>query len=110
MQHVPTAGEVLDRAERIIKGDIAASSVQSVNIPTLKEENTGAVFQKFFDDSADAQPAPAATRTTSTQTSNVQSRSETILTLAGEGKNDAEIASELGITRNEVQLVTALRR
>ena len=104
------AGEVLDRAERIIKGDAAASAVQNVNIPTLKEENGGAVFQKFFDDSADALPPTVAARTASTQTSNVQSRSETILALAGEGKNDAEIASELGITRNEVQLVTALKR
>jgi len=104
------AGEVLDRAERIIKSDAAVSAVQSVNIPILREEDAGAVFQKFFDESADALPPAVAGKTASTQTSNVQSRSETILALAGEGKNDAEIASELGITRNEVQLVTALKR
>jgi len=104
------AGEVLERAERIIKSDTAAASVQSVNIPTPKEENGGAVFQKFFDDSADAIPPPMSVKSNSSQTSNVQSRSAAILELAEEGKTDAEIASELGITRNEVQLVTALKR
>jgi len=103
------AGEVLERAERIIKSDTAAT-VQNVNIPTPKEDNGGAVFQKFFDDSADALPPPAAAKTTPSQPSNAQSRSTVILALAEEGKNDAEIASELGITRNEVQLVTALKR
>jgi len=104
------AEEVLERAERIIKSDAAASTVQSVSIPIQKEDTGGAVFQKFFDDSADAIPPPGTTRTTSVQPSGAQSRSTAILALAEEGKNDAEIASELGITRNEVQLVTALKR
>jgi len=104
------AGEMLERAERIIKNDSAASAVQSVSIPAPKEDNGGAVFQKFFDDSADALPPPETVRTSSAPSPNVQSRSETILALAEEGKNDADIASELGITRNEVQLVTALKR
>jgi len=104
------AGEVLERAERIIKSDTAASSVQNVNILAPKEDSGGAVFQKFFDDSADTPQPSVSSRPAAVQSSNAQSRSASILALAEEGKNDAEIASELGITRNEVQLVTALKR
>jgi len=95
---IRVAGEVLERAERIIKNDVIMNPVP----PPVKEE-TGAVFQKFFDESAEAPPPPDLS-----DTSGAQSRSTAILTLAGEGKTDGEIARELGITRNEVQLVVGL--
>jgi DNA-binding NarL/FixJ family response regulator len=61
------------------------------------------VFQSFFDDTAD-KPAPQSTL----EMTNKHSRNEVILALADAGKTDAQIASELGITRNEVQLVIGL--
>ena len=104
---IKVAGEVLERAERIIKNDaVIGNSVDvTVDAGPHEKENSGAVFQKFFDETAEATPPPAATKTT-----NAQTRSEAILSLADEGKNDVEIASELGITRNEVQLVIGLTR
>jgi len=104
---IRVAGEVLERAERIIKSDAV------INQPALhkpgpaqpEKENNGAIFQRFFDDTADTPPPPSAA-----EKSNTQSKSSAILTLAGEGKSDVEIASELGITRNEVQLVIGLQR
>ena len=96
---IRVAGEVLERAERIIKSE---------NIPPpppQEKENTGAVFQKFFDDTAESTPIPPAVRATRAQT-----RTEAILELAAEGKTDVEIASSLGITRNEVLLVIGLKK
>ena len=101
---IKVAGEVLERAERIIKNDVIINHGTSAAQPPEKEE-TGAVFQKFFDESADAPPPPPPS-----DTSNARLRSAAILTLADEGKTDVEIASELGITRNEVQLVIDLTR
>ena len=97
---IKVAGEVLERAERIIKSDSIIPPA-----PPEKEES-GAVFQKFFDDTAEASPS---TQSISASAS-VKSRSEMILALADEGKSDIEIASELGITQNEVQLVIGLKR
>jgi len=96
---IRVAGEVLQRAERIIKSE---------NIPPpppQEKENTGAVFQKFFDDTAESTPLPPAVRA-----SRAQTRTEAILELAAEGKTDIEIASRLGITRNEVLLVVGLKK
>jgi len=101
---VKVAGEVLERAERIIKSDVIINPVTPPAQPQEKEE-AGAVFQKFFDESADAPPPPPPS-----DTSNARLRSAAILTLADEGKTDVEIASELGITQNEVQLVVGLTR
>jgi len=99
---IRVAGEVLERAERIIKNDVIINPMPPPVKPPVKEE-TGAVFQKFFDESAEAPPPPALS-----DKSSAQSRSSAILTLASEGKTDGEIARELGITRNEVQLVVGL--
>jgi len=100
---IRVAGEVLERAERIIKSDAIANPPA----PQEKDENAP-VFQKFFDESAEAlPPSPPAVVD---EKPNAQSRSETILALADEGKSDIEIASELGITQNEVQLVIGLKR
>jgi len=98
---IRVAGEVLERAERIIKSE------SIINPATPEKEDSGAVFQKFFDDSAEAAPPPQTPATASTS---ARSRKETILAFADEGKTDVEIASELGITRNEVQLVIGLKR
>jgi len=95
---IRAAGEMLARAERIIKSDIPRSPVSPA-----KSDN-GAVFQRLFDETA-AEPA-ATVQDTPPQ----QSRNEAILALAGEGKTDAQIASELGITQNEVKLVIGLKR
>ena len=96
---IRVAGEVLERAERIIKSENIPSP------PPQEKENTGAVFQKFFDDTAESTPIPPAVRA-----SRAQTRTEAILELAAEGKTDVEIASQLGITRNEVLLVVGLKK
>jgi len=103
---IRVAGEVLERAERIIKSDVIVnqSPESKPNSAQPEKNNNGAVFQKFFDDTADAIPPPSPERSTT------QTRSAVILDLANEGKSDVEIASELGITRNEVQLVIGLQR
>jgi len=110
---IRAAGEVLERAERIIKSDniinqnggiVGAVQSEHVSKPETREkEPAAAVFQKFFDESIEANPSPA-------ELSNTQTRSNAILALSERGKTDVEIASELGITRNEVQLVIGLKK
>jgi len=99
---IRAAGEVLERAERIVKSEATVNQAygQTGTQTSLEKPNNGAVFQRFFEDSAETPPP--------TEKTNTHSRSAIILTLAREGKNDIEIASQLGITRNEVQLVTSL--
>ena len=93
---IRAASEVLARAERIIKNE-------TLKNPAVTVRNTnGGVFQRLLDETTGEKPheepeAPAQ-----------QIRNEAILTLAGEGKTDAQIASELGITQNEVKLVIGL--
>jgi len=98
---IRVAGEVLERAERIIKNDVIINPPVSPVQP--EKDDGGAVFQKFFDESIEANPSTV-------ELSNAQTRSSAILALANQGKTDAEIASQLGITRNEVQLVIGLKR
>ena len=92
---IRAASEVLARAERIIKSDTLKNPAV-----TVKSAN-GAVFQRLFDESSERtqedDEAPAQ-----------QSRNKMIVALAGEGKTDAQIARELGITQNEVKLVMGL--
>jgi len=97
---IRVAGEVLERAERIIKNDAI------IPPPPPAKDSNGAVFQKFFDESSEIPAAP----TKADRTANVKTRTDMILELANEGKSDVEIASELGITRNEVLLVVGLRK
>ena len=132
---IKVAGEVIERAERHMGYDISTAataisaepSVQTQQavpsytadpppidifkqaVPVVqqtKSEIKPVVFQKFFDDAVDAPPptpyAPAQV--------NGGSRRDAILALSDEGKTDVEIASQLGITRNEVQLVIGLTR
>jgi len=97
---IRAAGEVLERAERIVKSEAAVTP-----LPIPDKENSSAVFQKFFDDTAESTPPPPEIRA-----SRVQTRTDMILALSAEGKTDIEIASELGITRNEVLLVVGLKK
>jgi len=92
---IRAASEVLERAERIVKSD-------TVKPPVKNTQPTGAVFQSFFDETAEtAPPLPEAAN-------NKKSRNEMIMELASQGKSDPQIASELGITQNEVRLILDL--
>jgi len=95
---IRAASEVLERAERIIKSDALKPHSAAGN------GNSGAVFQRFFDETAAETPEPEPEK------NGTQSRREAILALAAEGKAEAQIASELGITRNEVRLVVGLKK
>ena len=101
---IRAAGEALEHAGRIIKSDAVVPALQS-EIATPRKENNVAVFQKFFDDTAESTPPPPEIKA-----SRIQTRTDAILALSAEGKTDIEIASELGITRNEVLLVVGLKK
>jgi len=90
------ANEALVRAEKIVKSDTQISP----SIP--KKDAGGAVFQRFFDETADQLPQLVV------QAATKSARNETVLALAEVGKTDAQIASELGITQNEVKLIIGL--
>ena len=92
------AGDVIARAERIVKRDTLISPVPPENT------DNGAVFQRLFDETAEEAAAEMREATSK------QARKEAILTLAEEGKTDAQIAKELSITQNEVKLVIGLTR
>ena len=99
---IRAAGEVLERAERIIKQDVIVNE-EAAAPPDTSQQNT-AVFQKFFDDAADGPPQDYE------KISGAPTKNEKIRALADEGKTDVEIASKLGITQSEVQLVTSLAK
>ncbi|MCL2226427.1 MAG: hypothetical protein FWB97_02215 [Oscillospiraceae bacterium] len=90
---IRAASEVLERAERIIKSEAPAK-------PQATGQAAGEVFQSFFDEIAAAPVQP--------EVSSKQNRNNMICALAAAGKTDAQIASELGITQNEVRLVLDL--
>jgi len=92
---IRAASEVLERAERIIKSDALRPPINS---------NNGAVFKMFFDETE------AELSASEMEAKEKKTRNEAILSLAAEGKTDAQIASELGITRNEVKLVIGLKK
>jgi len=100
---IRAASEVLERAERIIKGDTLKPPASAGKGNGNGNGAGGAVFQRFFDESVNEQPDPPPV-------SDSMTRKEMILALAAEGRNDAQIASELGITRNEVKLVIGLKK
>ena len=95
---IRAASEVLERAERIIRSDALKPPAGAGS------GNSGVVFHRFFDETAAEQPEPEPDNNGS------QSRKKAILAMAAEGKTDAQIASELGITRNEVKLVIGLKK
>ena len=90
------AGEVLERAERMVIGGKPKNSesrVRSVN---------GLEFQRIIDETVIEQ-YPSEPELTEKQ-----KRTNEILSLSSEGKSVAQIARKLGITRNEVDLVIGL--
>jgi len=93
---IRAASEVLARAERIIKSDTLKNPAVTV------KSTKGAVFQRLFDETASENQNPQDDATSQ------KTRHDAILLLAQEGKTDAQIASELGITQNEVKLVIGL--
>jgi len=101
---IKAAGEALEHAGRIIKSETAAPASQN-GAGTLEKEYNVPVFQKFFDDTVESTPPLPEIKP-----SRVQTRTDMILALSAEGKTDIEIASELGITRNEVLLVVGLKK
>jgi len=101
VNRIRVAGEVLERAGRIIKSD----NIVNPNGSSPDRDDGNGVFQKFFDETVEASSPEAIGNTRS-----VLTRTDAILALAEEGKTDIEIASELGITRNEVLLVVGLKR
>ena len=90
---IRAAGEVIERAGKVIKNDKAKSS--GVNGAS---ENSPA-FQRFLDDSL------SKAQTVNPVTAAKQKRNETILALAKQGKTITQIAEELSITQNEVKLI-----
>jgi len=92
------ASEMLARAEWIVRND----AMKSHAAPPAGDN--GATFQHIFDEAAGGEPEYAAEPPVK------PTRSETILSLAEEGKTEAQIARELGITQNEVKLVIELKR
>jgi type II secretory pathway component PulJ len=94
---IRAAGEVLERAERMI---ISGSGKQAA--PAVKSGN-GEVIQKLFDE-----PSEEQYESTAGPKVKLNGRGESILALAGEGKTHAQIARELGITQNEVKLVIGI--
>jgi len=106
---IKVAGEVLERAERIVKSDSIISPASGASGTDSAHRSEGApVFQKFFEDTIESTPPPPPTVEEKKKT--VKTRTDMIIALASEGKTDVEIASELGITRNEVLLVIGLRK
>jgi len=93
---IRAASEVLERAERMVKSPQPRSSSSAA------KSSKGEVIQRFFDD-ASIEPSEEEQ-----ESLDKNSRREIILALAEEGKTDAQIAQELGITQNEVKLVKGL--
>ena len=92
------ASEVLERAERMIKSNTG----RSVDYLVGNGSGNGEVIQRLFDDMTDEPHETAA------ETQVKHKKRESILALAEEGKTNAQIARELGITQNEVKLVIGL--
>jgi len=96
------AGEVLARAERMIKKNAVVQP--AVAQPAVAAKSTeGVVFQRLFDDTVSETPSPQPP-----DAKLKQARNGAIVALAAEGKAPSQIARELGITQNEVNLVIGL--
>ena len=97
---IKAAGEMLARVERIIKNDDLKKTVSE------QKKDEGPVFQRLFDEIAEDNFSPQVQEKEKAK----QTRTDLIITLAEKGKSDGQIARELGITRNEVQLIIGLTR
>jgi len=106
-QQAPRQAAPLPTISNAVHQAYGAPAPKPFNPPKVDTGN--AVFQKMFDDTVDTGPVNtvyAETNGVATQ----QSRSDIILSMSEAGKDDIQIASELGITRNEVALVLGLKR
>ena len=95
---IRAASEVLERAERMVKG----SSSKRVDYVVGGANGNTEVVQNLFDDMVSGDMASDGMETQS------RNNREIILSLAEEGKTQAQIARQLGITQNEVKLVIDL--
>ncbi|MDR0490921.1 MAG: hypothetical protein LBH28_06725 [Oscillospiraceae bacterium] len=93
---IGSAGEVLARAEKMAK--------QSTGIrpDASKKNDRGTVFRRLFDERI------GELSTGSDDTPAKPSKNDSILALAEDGKTVPQIARELGITQNEVNLVIGI--
>lgn len=91
------ANEALARAKRLVKTDSPASPAKN-NVVTIKGDRARP-FTRFIDDAAKRKTPPDP------KMPDVQTRNERVIALVKEGKTDAQIASEAGITQNEVKLI-----
>jgi hypothetical protein len=91
------ASDVLARAERIIKSeDLKKTAVAS-------KKESGVVFQNLFDELVeDPVTLPVA------ELPSKPAKRDSVIALYDKGKTIAQIARELGITQNEVQLIIGL--
>ena len=96
VSRIKAAGEVIERAERVIKGDTLT-----------RQRNNGNTegFQRFFDESA----ADRGSEATDSDADAKKKRNEMILEMAKQGKTNAQIAKEFSITQNEVKLIIELQ-
>ena len=87
------AGDLIERQERVIKGNMV--NPNSAN--TRKPE-----FQQIFTEKE------KEIQTIDATTNAKKKRTDTVMALSKQGKTAAEIAKELGITQNEVRLIIEL--
>lgn len=106
------AGEVLARAERMVKNSsVVQPAVAANKAAAAAKSDDGGVFRRMFDDSsADAQTQPGSQNGAYDRESlSIKAvRNEAIVALAESGSTASQIAKELGITQNEVNLVIGL--
>ena len=93
---IRVAGEVLERAERMIKGGLQPPA------DAAGKKDSGGAFQRIIDEAAAQAPPPTAAQGPN------RARASRILEMSRDGKSVAQIAKNLGITQNEVMLVIGL--
>jgi len=95
------------RTKKANEGEPKAERAEPIGAPydaAIPEKKEAPVFQEVFDISMMKKPAP------NTGTQDKLAHTQAILGLAEEGRTDAQIASELGITQNEVRLIIGINR
>jgi len=98
-----TTAEIREHELRASGYHAAVASMSAFDLPSELKRREQAQAQ------AQSMPVPESTSSATSSTS-VHSRVNTILMRAAEGVSEAEIAQELGITRNEVLLVIGLHK
>ena len=98
---IRVAGEVLERAERMVIGNVGGS----VDYTVGEGDERGGFPAALFNEISDEQQSIANVVNVVEEKTNSR---DLIISLAQEGKTQAQIAQELGITQNEVKLVINL--